>query len=254
MIARFLLLLLVMGLAAPLLADEPVRSGYEFMEPDTRRLQDDDFLNPGFFLVEDGQRLWSAKIGASGQSCADCHGEVEASMAGVAAGYPVFDPAAGKVFNLQTRIHSEMVERMHAPPMAYDADEILALTALIALQSRGLEMRPTLTAGAEAIIEQGREIYETRRGQLNLSCAQCHVDHAGQRLRGDMISQGQINAFPIYRLIWDAPGSTHRMFEWCMQAVRAEPFERGSEEFLALELFLAQRGAGLKMEAPGVRR
>lgn len=254
MIARYLILLLVMGLAAPLLAEEPVRSGYEFMEPDTRILQDDDFLNPGFFLVEEGQRLWSAKIGASGQSCADCHGPDAASLTGIAATYPMFDAAIGKVFNLQTRIHSEMVDRMQAPPLAYDADEILALTALIALQSRGLEMRPALSAGADAIIEQGREIYETRRGQLNLSCAQCHVDHAGQRLRGDMISQGQINAFPIYRLIWDEPGSTHRMFEWCMQAVRAEPFERGSDEFLALELFLAQRGAGLKMEAPGVRR
>jgi len=55
-------------------------------------------------------------------------------------------------------------------------------------------------------------------------------------------------------LLWSEPGSRHRMFEWCMQSVRAEPYARGSQEFIALELYLASRGAGLLIEAPGVRR
>jgi len=54
--------------------------------------------------------------------------------------------------------------------------------------------------------------------------------------------------------LWSEPGSRHRMFEWCMQSVRAEPYARGSQEFIALELYLASRGAGLLIEAPGVRR
>jgi len=240
--------------AAPAAKAEELRSGYAYMEPATQALQDDDFLNPGFFLVEEGLALWQQPMGGEGQSCAGCHGPVEEAMRGVAARYPSFDPEAGRVLNLDLRIQSEAADRMQAPALAYDSPEILALTALISLQSRGMEMRPEITQDARPVLERGRALYEERRGQLNLSCAQCHDDNAGQRLRGDVISQGHVNAFPIYRLVWGEPGSRHRMFEWCMQSIRAEPFDRGSEEFVALELFLAERGAGLTIEAPGVRR
>lgn len=96
--------------------------------------------------------------------------------------------------------------------------------------------------------------YETRRGQLNLSCSNCHVDHVGDRLRGDQISQGQVNGFPIYRLLWQDIGSVGRMIAWCKDAVRAGPLAEGSDQALALELYLRARGAGLAIEAPAVRR
>jgi sulfur-oxidizing protein SoxA len=229
-------------------------SGYVYMEPETQALQDDDFLNPGFFLVDEGKGLWQRPMGADGQSCAGCHGDVETSMRGIAARYPVFDASLQRLMNLELRIQSEMSERMNITPYMYGSSQLLALTALISLQSRGLEMRPEINEQTRPYLEIGRDIYETRRGQLNLACTQCHDDHAGQRLRGDVLSQGQINAFPIYRLFWSEAGSRHRMFEWCMTSIRAEPFARGSEEFVALELYLAQRGAGLLIEAPGVRR
>lgn len=109
-------------------------------------------------------------------------------------------------------------------------------------------------ARVQVWVDRGREIHDTRRGQLNLSCASCHQDNWGQKLRGDTISQGQINAFPIFRLTWDGVGSRHRMFTWCMEAIRAEPHAYGSDAYLALETYLAQRGRGLPVETPGVRR
>ncbi|WP_281843586.1 sulfur oxidation c-type cytochrome SoxA [Sinisalibacter aestuarii] len=250
-LAAWLCALALPGLAT---AQDAPRSGYSYMEPETQALQDDDFLNPGFFLVDQGLALWQQPMGPEGQSCAGCHGAVETAMRGVAARYPAFDPAADRLMNLELRIQAEMAGRMQATPFDYSAPEMLALTAVISLQSRGLEMRPEINDETLPYLDMGREIYETRRGQLNLACLHCHDDHAGERLRGDVISQGQINAFPIYRLLWSEAGSRHRMFEWCMQSVRAEPFARGSDEFVALELYLAQRGAGLAMEAPGVRR
>jgi sulfur-oxidizing protein SoxA len=36
--------------------------------------------------------------------------------------------------------------------------------------------------------------------------------------------------------------------------MRAEPYELGSPEFVALELYLAWRGKGLPVETPAVRR
>ena len=102
--------------------------------------------------------------------------------------------------------------------------------------------------------ESGREFFFRRRGQLNIACSQCHDDLAGQKLRGDTISQGQVNGFPIYRLMWRSMASRHRMFAWCNNAVRAEPYSAGSPEYLALELYMAWRARGLPLETPAVRR
>ena len=73
-------------------------------------------------------------------------------------------------------------------------------------------------------------------------------------LRGDRISQGQVNGFPFYRISWRSVGSRHRMFRWCNTSVRSEPYVLGSEEYLSLKLYVAWRGRGLLIEAPAVRR
>lgn len=233
------------------------RSGYTFMEPSTQQLQDDDFLNPAFFLVDNGEALWAREWpGAEGEntSCQSCHGSPADSMKGVAARYPEYDADAGGLVNLELRINREITDRMGAAPLDYESEDMLALTALIGFQSRGLPMEVEVTDESQPFLERGREIFETRRGQLNLACKSCHEDHWGDKLRGDTISQGQINAFPIFRLTWSEVGSRHRMFTWCMEAIRSEPYAFGSEEYLALEYYLADRGRGLFIEAPGVRR
>jgi len=232
-------------------------SGYDFMEPSTRQLQDDDFLNPAFFLVERGLALWDrAWPTASGAavSCRSCHGDAANAMRGVAARYPAHDPARAGMINLELRINREIVERLGGQPLAYESPDLLALTTLIAHQSRSLPMDIRVDDAVQPWVERGREIFETRRGQQNLSCRNCHQDHWGEKLRGDTISQGHINAFPLFRLTWGEVGSRHRIFSWCMEAIRAEPYAPGSAEYLALETFLAVRGRGLPIETPGVRR
>jgi sulfur-oxidizing protein SoxA len=235
-------------------SDDSVKSGYQFMELETRLLQDDDFLNPGFFLVEVGEKYWNSKLNNDGQACAECHGNVTTSMKGVSIEYPRYDTQSKNLINLQGKIISEFTKYNNVSGLYYDSEPILALTALISLQSRGMEINTVLSEELEPFWVSGKKLYETRRGQLNLSCSNCHVDLVGQRLRGDLISQGHINAFPIYRLLWGEPGSTHRMFEWCMNAVRSEPYSRGSTEYVELELYLMHRGNGMISESPGVRR
>ncbi len=249
------LLLTAPALAQDAAGDAPV-SGYAFMEPSTRELQDDDFLNPAFFLVEEGLSLWNADwpgTGPGAGSCRACHGNPE-SLRGVAARYPVSDPERGGVVNLELKINQEIAERLGAAPLPYESEALLALTALVGYQSRGLPMQLEMDETVQEWAARGQRIFETRRGQLNLSCKDCHQDHWGEKLRGDTISQGQVNAFPIFRLTWDEVGSRHRMFTWCMEAVRAEPYDYGSDAYLALETYLVLRGQGLPVETPGVRR
>ena len=52
---------------------EDKRSGYSFVSPETRAMQDDDLANPGFLWVLEGQEIWRTRAGAAGKSCADCH-------------------------------------------------------------------------------------------------------------------------------------------------------------------------------------
>ena len=114
------------------------RSGYDFMSRETRAMQDDDTANPGMLWVLEGEALWSRKTGAAGRACADCHGDARASMKGVAARYPAFDAARGRPVNLEQRINICRTDRQQAPPLAYESRELLALTAYVARQSRGL--------------------------------------------------------------------------------------------------------------------
>ena len=175
-------------------------------------------------------------------------------MQGVAARYPAFDAPAGRVLNLEQRINSCRTERQQAPPFAYESRELLALTAYIASQSRGLPIQVAIDGPARPFFEAGRDFFLVRQGQLNLACRHCHEDHWGKRLRGNPISQGHGNGYPIYRLEWQTLGSLHRRLRSCNIGVRAEPYAYGSQEYVNLELFLAWRARGLKIETPAVRR
>jgi len=136
----------------------------------------------------------------------------------------------------------------------YESDELLALTAYVAQQSRGMPINVAIDWHNRRNFERGRETYYRRLGQLNLSCAQCHQDNWGKKLGPETLTQGHGNAYPIYRLEWQTVGSLHRRFRTCYSAMRAEMLPYGAPEYLDLELFIASRANGLPIETPGVRR
>ncbi len=230
------------------------RSGYDFLSPENQQLQNDDFANPGLLWVEKGRELWKAVDGPAAKSCASCHHEAEKSMRGVRAQYPKFDARRKKLISLEQRINRCRETHLRAKPYPYETEALLALTTLVGFQSRGMPVNVQIDGRARPFFEDGRDFFMRRRGQLNLACAQCHDHNAGQRLRGEIVSQGQSNGFPIYRHLWQTLGSVQRMFIWCNTAVRAEPLPYGSEEYVNLELYLAWRGRELSVETPAVRR
>lgn len=246
-------LLLTATLAAMTPAAEGPVSGYHLLGPELRALQDDDFANPGMLWVDRGAVLWATAAGDRQQSCQDCHGDA-GTMRGLANSLPRWNPATKTLENLDGLVQQCRGQRQQGPPLAAESEELLALTALIARQSRGLPIRINVPEGAQDHLEQGRASFERRRGQLDLSCADCHQRLLGARLRGETISAGMINGFPLYRLTWEGLGSRQRMIRWCNEAVRAAPLPAGSEAALALEYYLAWRSRGLKLEAPAVRR
>ena len=229
------------------------KSGFEFQSKSNQERQEDLALNPGMLWIEQGARLWASKEGRAGKSCQDCHGEPE-RMKSVATRYPLWDASARRMHNLDTRVQTCRIEKQQAEPLAPESEQLLALTGLIAHQSRGLAMGPSIEGAARGVFDRGRALYQKRFGQLNLSCAQCHEENWGQRLRSEVVSQGHSNGYPIYRLEWQKIGSLHRRLRSCFLSVRAEPPRHGSDDHLAIELYLAWRAKGMPIETPAVRR
>jgi len=232
----------------------PPKSGLAYAGADVRALQADDFGNPGMLWVARGEKLWNAPAGRSDKSCAGCHREAPSTMKGVAARYPRVDDKAGGLLNLEGRINRCRESEQQAEPLRYESEELLALTAYVAHQSRGMPVKVDIGKAGRAHFERGRETYYRRQGQINLACTHCHERNAGRRLLADTISEGHGNAYPIYRLEWQSAGSLHRRLRACYFGVRAEQPAAGSAELLDLELYLAWRAQGLVVETPGVRR
>ena len=227
------------------------RSGYEFMSRETRAMQDDEATGPAAFSLLDGETLWNRKEGPAGLACASCH----ADMKGVAARYPRVDETRVKKIpiNLEQQINVCRTERQKASAFAYESRELLALTAYVARQSRGLPIAIERNDATAPFIAAGRERFNRRQGQLNLSCAQCHDDHWGKRLAGSVIPQAHPTGYPIYRLEWQAVGSLQRRLRNCLTGIRAETPPYGAQELVELELFLMSRANGMRLETPAVR-
>ena len=231
-----------------------VVSGYNFRKAMIRDVQDDDFENPGMLVADHGEELWLKVEGSAGKSMSEVfEGCAEVSLTQAGAVYPRFHSGAGKVMSLEQIINMCRETAMGAKPYKWEKKDMLGLTAYIRMQSRGERVNVNADGPAAAAFARGEELYYKRVGQLDLSCAHCHEDNYGNYIRADMLSQGNINGFPTYRMKWNGVGSTHRRFRGCMKNVRATPLAYGHDDYVALELYLAWRGNGLKVETPAYR-
>jgi L-cysteine S-thiosulfotransferase len=216
----------------PVVAFAQARSGLDYSSEEVRKLQANDAENPGMLWVDRGAALFA-------KDCASCHRDTK----GIAAKYPRREK--GQVVTLEQKV------KHLKPSMAYESDEMLALTAYLAHESRGLPFKSGISTRE---IEIGKAEYFRRRGQMNLSCSHCHDANAGKQLGTETISQGQPNGYPAYRLEWQKLGSLQRRLRACMFGLHAELPAYGSTLLNELELYLAWRAKGLPIETPAVRR
>lgn len=230
-----------------------ITSGWIYRKDETQALQLDDFDNPAFVYVDLALDEWEKVDGTEGKSCASCHDDVATSMKGVRAVYPRWNEDAGEVRSLVMQINDCRTTRMGAEKWKYTGAQMSGMEALITVQSRGMPVNVAMTGPAQSTWEKGKEMYYSRTGQLELSCASCHEENYGNMIRADHLSQGQINGFPVYRLKNTKLNTAHARFKGCVRDTRAETYKPGGADFLALELYVASRGNGLSVEGPSVR-
>lgn len=226
---------------------QPLLGGSHFQGPEIRAMQADAFANPGALSVARGEMLW-------GEQCRSCHGEAAGSMKGVAARYPRFDAALGRVVNIEGRIKACVAGKAKRRPLAWESEALLALAAFVASQSNGVPLQVEVGGAAAATYARGRHLYFERQGQLHLACTHCHDRAWGRRILHEPVSQGHPVDWPAWRLEWQSMGSLQRRLRACYFGVRAEMPPFGDADLVALELYLAKRAEGLAASVPGVRR
>jgi sulfur-oxidizing protein SoxA len=204
--------------------------------------------------VDTGEGLYNKPF-ANGKTYASCFGEDTSAVRGK---YPNWDAKKEMVVTLELDINNCRVANGEKP-LGYKKGPIAQLSAYIAMQGRGNMISvsiPSDSPKALAAYENGKEFYYSKRGQLNFSCADCHMSNAGNYVRADKLSAGlgHTSHFPVYRSKWGELGTLQRRFGGCNNNVRAKAFEAQGEEYRNLEYFMAYMNNGLELNGPGARK
>ncbi|HEY9148050.1 MAG TPA: sulfur oxidation c-type cytochrome SoxA [Gammaproteobacteria bacterium] len=203
--------------------------------------------------LERGEELFNTPF-ANGKTYASCFPN---GGKGIRQNYPYFDASSGKVKTLEQEIN-ECRTNNGEKPLGWKKGDIAAISAYMASTSNGKKLNVKVPNDPKAIeaYNRGKLHFYAKRGQLNLSCANCHQDNAGRMVRADTLSPalGHPTHFPVYRLKWNGLGTMHRRYGGCNKQVRAKDFPAQSDEYRALEYFHTYMSNGISVNAPSSRK
>lgn len=205
--------------------------------------------------IDQGKTLFDTPFKKTGGHYAECF---ENQGVAVAQNYPEWNKERGEVVTLAQALNDCRQKNLESP-LANEKGEITKLLAYMAYTSRGKAINvavPDDAPRALAAYRQGKDFYYGRRGQLNFSCATCHVQNAGKRIRSEILSpsMGHTNSWPTYRLKWGDMGTLHRRFRECLVQIKADPLPAQSVELRNLEYFLTFMGNGVPITGPSTRK
>lgn len=200
-----------------------------------------------------GEELFNTPF-ANGKTYASCFPN---GGKGIRQNYPYFDADSGQVKTLEGEIN-ECRTNNGEKPLKWKVGDIAAISAYMASTSNGKKLNVEIPNDPRALeaYNRGKQHFYAKRGQLNLSCANCHKDSAGRMVRADTLSPslGHPSHFPVWRLKWNGFGTMHRRYGGCNKQVRAKPFKAQSDEYKALEYFHTYMSNGIPVNAPSTRK
>jgi sulfur-oxidizing protein SoxA len=230
-------------------------NGIYAVDADSRAQWEDlESFPPYEFDVEEGERLFKTAF-ANGKGYADCF---DNGGIGIRQNFPYWDKEAGTVKTLEQEIN-ECRESNGEKPFKWGKGPIAQVSAYMAWTSRDnvFDIKiPEGDEGALAAYLEGKKFFYTKRGQLNLSCANCHVQGSNIRIRADLASPalGHTSHFPVFRSKWGELGTLHRRYKGCHKDSRSKPLGMQHETFRNLEYFQTYMSNGLVVNGPGSRK
>jgi len=204
------------------------------------------------FALDRGKKLWNTPF-KDGNTYASCF---KNGGVGIAAHYPYWDPITKEVRTLVMDINTCRVRNGAVAYKNVTTGPMADIDAYVRHLSYGKPIQIDISSpGAIKAFEAGKQFFWARRGQLNFSCATCHVANAGKRLRGNVISAalGQGADFPAYRSAWGTLGTIAKRYQGCNKKVGAAPFKPESVEYRDLEFYQMYMNTGLPLSAPSQR-
>ena len=202
--------------------------------------------------VDLGEALFKTPF-ANGKTYADCF---ENGGVGVRQNFPHYDEARGEVVTLELAIN-ECREQNGEAPLKWEVGDIAHLSAYMAWTSRGNRFDLKIESdGALQAYEEGKRFYYSKRGYLNNSCATCHVQGAGLRVRTEVLhpALGEITHWPNYRLKWGHIATLHKRISRCHRDQGAKRFQAQDRRYRNVEFFMTYMSNGLPVNGPGVRK
>jgi len=204
--------------------------------------------------VDRGEELFNQAF-KNGNTYGSCF---ENDGIGIRQNYPYFDTSRNKVVTLEGALNDCRVKNGEKPLSYFKGKELAHVSAYMAYTSRGNKFNVQIPNNLEALnaYEKGKKLYFTKKGQLNFSCADCHVYQTGTKLRADIPSPaiGHPTHFPVYRSGMGRLVTLHERFAGCLNRIRAKSFKGGSDELNNLEFFTTFMSNGLEVNGPGSRK
>jgi len=203
--------------------------------------------------ISKGEELFNKPF-ANGKTYASCF---ENGGIGIRQNYPYFDTVSGKVKTLELEIN-ECRKANGEKRLKWKKGAMANISSYMAYTSRGNKFNITIPDDPRALAayNRGKKFFYAKRGQLNVSCADCHITNAGNLIRADLLGPGlgQTTHFPVYRSKWGGIGTLHRRYAGCNANIRAKPFKAQSAEYRDLEYFHTYMSNGLEANGPGARK
>ncbi len=204
--------------------------------------------------IERGQKAFD-KTFPNGGHYSDC---LPLNGIGIAQAYPRWDKRKKRVVTLAKAINDCRTDYGY-PPLPYGQGKLADILSFLVYTSQDKTIKiknPAKNRRALAAYTQGKAFFYQRRGQLNFSCATCHIQNAGKRIRSEWLSPslGHTSHWPTYRLKWGEMHTLHRRFIECSKQILAPTFKPQSIEYSNLEYFLSFISNGIKINGPSVRK
>ncbi|GAA0784318.1 sulfur oxidation c-type cytochrome SoxA [Marinobacterium sediminicola] len=234
--------------------DEYVNGIYA-VDADSRKQWDALMAFPPYeFDLEEGEALFNTPF-ANGKGYGDCF---ENGGIGIRHQYPYWNREEGTVKTLEQEINECRVENGEAP-LPWKRGDIAKISAYMAFTSRGKRFAIQIPEDDPRALQaylDGKKFFYSKRGQLNLSCANCHLQGSRILIRADLPGPalGHPTHFPVFRSKWGEIGTLHRRYEGCHRDTRSVPLPPQSDAFRKLEYFQTYMSNGLPVNGPGARK
>ena len=199
-----------------------------------------------------GEEIWNKPF-KNGKTFADCYPGKEVSE--IKPSYPYFDEEREEVVTLELSIN-ECLAANGEKKFGWKKGKIAQLSAYLNRESNGTVIAVKVESEkAKQAYQEGKHFFFGKRGQLNLSCADCHIYYSGLNARSQVLSSvlGHTSHFPVYRKKWSSLGTLHRRYGGCQGNVRAKPYKAQSKEYRNLEFFHTYMSNGIKLNGPQTR-